>query len=482
MDHLLNWLWQGCVVALATSVVLKVLDTSRARFRYGLIWCALVLVLVLPLLPILAASLAPSLPFVTPEDPQIAAPIMSVPNVWWTSPVIFAALAVLWSAVLGARLAGALLALHRARRNSLPFPLAAESRLEHWNRIRSRGRRTRLVLSGDVRSAAVLGGGAPIIAIAPVLVGHLDADELDRVVIHEWAHVQRRDDLLHFALIATRVLAGWHPGIWWLNRQLQIEREAACDEIAVAVTGSAKGYAASLVKTAAVAPARRPVLPAVGALSAPGLRARIMRILSRKRFVSRTWSIGAATGGGLMLAGLAIAVAGFRLIGTEVLAAPLAAVRTNVSAAIDPGATTSSETGLARQIAGPLLTRQRTGLSAESGQSGASDTNTSLSDDIAPIAPLLTVAGSSPQATEPDRTVVSPAPVLSLESRDRLPNANAIALGAPPLSAGPAEGRPATPWGAAADAGVSVGKASQKAAVATAGFFARLGKKIAGAF
>jgi hypothetical protein len=42
--------------------------------------------------------------------------------------------------------------------------------------------------------------------------------------------------------------------------------------------------------------------------------------------------------------------------------------------------------------------------------------------------------------------------------------------------------RPATPWSAAADAGVSVGRASQKAAVATAGFFTRLGRKIAGSF
>jgi hypothetical protein len=42
--------------------------------------------------------------------------------------------------------------------------------------------------------------------------------------------------------------------------------------------------------------------------------------------------------------------------------------------------------------------------------------------------------------------------------------------------------KPATPWGAAASAGVNVGKGSQKAAVATAGFFTKLGKSISGAF
>lgn len=40
---------------------------------------------------------------------------------------------------------------------------------------------------------------------------------------------------------------------------------------------------------------------------------------------------------------------------------------------------------------------------------------------------------------------------------------------------------PPTPWSKAADAGVAVGRGSTKAARATAGFFTRLGKSIAGA-
>jgi hypothetical protein len=39
-----------------------------------------------------------------------------------------------------------------------------------------------------------------------------------------------------------------------------------------------------------------------------------------------------------------------------------------------------------------------------------------------------------------------------------------------------------TPWGAAKNTGVAVGRASQKAAESTAGFFSRFGKKIAGSF
>ena len=45
----------------------------------------------------------------------------------------------------------------------------------------------------------------------------------------------------------------------------------------------------------------------------------------------------------------------------------------------------------------------------------------------------------------------------------------------------PREG-PATPWDAAADGGVAIGKASQKAAGATAGFFNALRQKLAASF
>jgi hypothetical protein len=39
-----------------------------------------------------------------------------------------------------------------------------------------------------------------------------------------------------------------------------------------------------------------------------------------------------------------------------------------------------------------------------------------------------------------------------------------------------------TPWGAAADAGTTIGRGSRNAGIATGSFFSRLGKKIAGSF
>jgi beta-lactamase regulating signal transducer with metallopeptidase domain len=43
-------------------------------------------------------------------------------------------------------------------------------------------------------------------------------------------------------------VADLHPVIWWILRQIEREREMACDEWAVSHTGAARPYAETLVR------------------------------------------------------------------------------------------------------------------------------------------------------------------------------------------------------------------------------------------
>ena len=43
MDGVLNWVWQGSVVAVALAVMLRLLERARASVRCALCWAALVL-------------------------------------------------------------------------------------------------------------------------------------------------------------------------------------------------------------------------------------------------------------------------------------------------------------------------------------------------------------------------------------------------------------------------------------------------------
>ena len=55
MDAVLNWVWQGSVVAVALAVMLRLLERARASVRCALCWAALFLVIALPVLSGLAA-------------------------------------------------------------------------------------------------------------------------------------------------------------------------------------------------------------------------------------------------------------------------------------------------------------------------------------------------------------------------------------------------------------------------------------------
>ncbi len=278
MDFVANWLVQGCVVALATVVIVRCLPRALAATRYAVCWVGLSAVLALPLGALIPVALSPV--HGVAVDTTAPAALVSLPHSPTSVPLIIGAWLV-WLTAFGGQLAFAMVAIQRARQRCRSFPLALERRLHNWTRVKHQGRAAQLVVSNDVRSAAVIGCGSPVIAVAPALIRHLTAAELDRVVIHEWAHVQRWDDFANIGQLMARLLAGWHPGIWWLDRWLRAEREVACDEMAVMQTGSSKIYAACLVKLASLPLSRRDTLPALGVLSSASLASRVERIVSR---------------------------------------------------------------------------------------------------------------------------------------------------------------------------------------------------------
>jgi beta-lactamase regulating signal transducer with metallopeptidase domain len=245
---LLSWLWQGGLLALTAAALLLCIPRSRAQTRYWFVWVACLAVLVLPLMPYVSAAAAPQ-----PSRGHVLGsigPIVSVPAAWWTSPTAVLGLWAIWVTVCVVRLSIAVGEVRNARRHIRECPPDVHDRLRHWLRVRSTGRRSRLVLSSHVRSAAVFGCGSPVIAVSPRLLQTLRDQDLDRVVVHEWAHVQRRDDIAQIVQSVVRIVAGWHPAVWWLERRLTLEREVACDHVVVRVTGSAKEYAACLLTLA----------------------------------------------------------------------------------------------------------------------------------------------------------------------------------------------------------------------------------------
>jgi beta-lactamase regulating signal transducer with metallopeptidase domain len=470
VDAVLNWLWQGSVVAVALAVMLRLMSRARAESRYVVCWAALLLVVALPLIPWLGGANAPAA-VASPDSVATADTPFVVPVAWWTSSLVGAALWLLWCGVHLWRIVSAMLMLRRIRRRSRGFPPAVELRLSHWMGVRHRGRRTTLVVSDRIRAAAVLAWGSPLIAVAPALIEHLDATELDRIVIHEWAHIQRRDDRANLFQLVVRAIAGWHPAVWWIDRRLQMEREIACDEMTVAMTGSATSYAASLVKLAGLPLAgwQSAVAPAASAR----LRPRVVRLVSRQPLVSLAWSRSAAAAVGSLLGALTLAITGVRLVA-------IAAVTSSNPAYPVERALLSVQLAAQTESAAAELPQQPGRTVAPRGPIGPPRSEPS-SPPSESVPALREAEASSVVVTTVESSDQGERSVAPLESR---PMDAAAAFSPGPQMVRPAGEAPPvrSPWDAASDAGVAIGRGSQTAGVATAGFFTRFAKRVARSF
>ncbi len=84
------------------------------------------------------------------------------------------------------------------------------------------------ITSADV-TAAVVGTLRPVIVVSRGAVDHMDRDELRHVILHEVAHVRRRDPLQRMLVSALVAVWWFQPLAWLAARKLAAVRELCCD-------------------------------------------------------------------------------------------------------------------------------------------------------------------------------------------------------------------------------------------------------------
>lgn len=102
-------------------------------------------------------------------------------------------------------------------------------------------------LSDRAAGPMVVGLLAPRILVPRHLAATLAPDALRDLLLHEAAHVRRRDLWVSAAQRALIAVYWWSPFLRLLGKRLDLAREMACDARAAARTGSGRGYADSLL-------------------------------------------------------------------------------------------------------------------------------------------------------------------------------------------------------------------------------------------
>jgi Zn-dependent protease with chaperone function len=109
--------------------------------------------------------------------------------------------------------------------------------------------RCRVLLRVSDRPLALTSGIVrPTMLLSTWMVGHLDRRELEAVLAHELGHVARRDYLVIWLATVLRDAFFYVPASWAAYRQLQHEKELACDDAAVSTTRRPLALASALAK------------------------------------------------------------------------------------------------------------------------------------------------------------------------------------------------------------------------------------------
>lgn len=285
---------RSVVVFVVAALALAILSRAAGSTRRQILVAAFAISLALPIVSRLGAAAgvarqvddAAFAPFVEPlSDAPLVTPVVTRPSTPdarapeagapaaaspWISPHTLAGIAIVaWgagAALILLRLLSSYLAFRRVVRRASPCDLLAASRAIAAGEARL-GVSARVLVSSDVDVPAV-GGVMSAAILVPVSARAWDDATWQNVVLHELAHVARRDAAASVLAQIACALQWWNPGVWWAKRRLVEAREVAADELVLAQGVTPSAYARTLLDVAA--DVRSPRLASEHALAATG--------------------------------------------------------------------------------------------------------------------------------------------------------------------------------------------------------------------
>ncbi|MBI1194858.1 MAG: tetratricopeptide repeat protein [Gammaproteobacteria bacterium] len=165
-----------------------------------------------------------------------------------------------------------------------------------WRRLAARlgVRPPPLRVTPQVESPALFGVLRPRLLLPANLSTRLAGEQLRHVFLHELAHVKRRDLWLNLLIEIAQALHWFNPFVWLAGRQMRLEREIACDQIALAASGpdSARAYGETILFLLETVGRRPSLAPLVGiAEEKSSARARLREISELGRRRHRAWLV-----------------------------------------------------------------------------------------------------------------------------------------------------------------------------------------------
>ena len=297
-ERLVNSFFEGLLLAALVWLVLRLVPRQNAGSRFSLWMAALLSIACLPLAEALARV-------DRPITSAVSHAAVTLPAGWGT------ALFLLWVSIalfLLARVFVGVIQLVSLRNSAEEIDVATLDALPRQTLVDfQQHRETALCISDRVSVPTAVGLFRPAVILPLWILSELSAADLNSVLVHELAHLRRRDDWTNLLQKVVCAVFFFHPAVWWIESRLSLEREMACDEHVLANTEDPRAYAECLVSLAERGLLHRAVMLAQGAVHrVKECSVRVTQILANGRprtaRASRMALIGAASGSVLLLA------------------------------------------------------------------------------------------------------------------------------------------------------------------------------------
>jgi Zn-dependent protease with chaperone function len=260
--RIVDCLIEGTLIALCAALALRRQQNSGTRFA---VWfSALMAIAAMPFLAGVFSGISSLRAAALP--PSIHHSAITLPASW--ALYLFAAWAIIATLSLS-RVAISLRHIRALRKSCVEIdateidPLlrqtltahgVREMRVPHPSRFSKGGnngrRRISLCTSEKVQVPTAVGFFRPAVVIPAWLLGELSPEELNQILLHELAHLRRRDDWTNLAQQIVKALIFFHPAVWWIEKKISLEREMACDDAVLAATAQPRAYAECLAHLA----------------------------------------------------------------------------------------------------------------------------------------------------------------------------------------------------------------------------------------
>lgn len=270
LSALLHSLWQGLIIAGILLLYLKSKKAQDANTRYtaSLIALASILICLLFTWSILNYKPAPVIQENTIINESVAqidiASTEPQNNILKTnhSEIQNTSTGFNWKPpVIGIWLTGVLIMLFRAiyiiaggaKLQVQCDELKDEHILEIIENLRKNlriNRKIKVAASDYITVPGVIGFFSPLLLLPVSLITGVPDEALKAILAHELAHIRRYDYLINFCQMVIEAILFFNPAVWWISRQIRIEREVCCDNAGIASIGRRIRYAEVLIQWA----------------------------------------------------------------------------------------------------------------------------------------------------------------------------------------------------------------------------------------